>query len=587
MVGATPTATARKLLIESNSVDNLSILQDPTVPGLPLARTATIRVADQLGGGGVLFNPVLNKGTNFTKQEREEKHLQGLVPPVYESLELQAERVMYQLRNVSHTPLQKYNALAALAATDQALYYKVLMDNLVELAPIVYTPTVGEVCQKFACIYRLPLGMYFSAFQHRGRFDQLLSNWMSHTVQIIVVTDGGRILGLGDLGTNGLGISIGKVALYVAGAGFHPEHSLPVVLDLGTNNAQLLEDKFYLGEKVPRLEGEEHLTVVTEFCMAVKARWPNCLVQFEDFRTEQAFKILDNLRDKLLCFNDDIQGTGAVVCSGFINGLKAQRITAREARVVFYGAGSSAVGVAHMIASYMSTVCGLTKEEAYQRIYMVDTKGLITTSRGDKLAEHKVGMARTDDTPNMKSLVDIIRHVKPTALIGLAGSGPAFFQAEVQELCAHCDLPLIFPLSNPTSQAEITAADAYSWSQGKCLFASGSPFDPVEYDGRTFYPGQANNVFVFPGIGFGAVMAKAKCVADEMLLAASQACADAVTSEQIAAGSIYPNLNDLRSVSAQVAAAVAEKAFELGIAGLEERPTDMLQYIKGRMYVPT
>eukprot|EP00884_Botryococcus_braunii_P013926 jgi/Botrbrau1/22534/Bobra.114_2s0058.1 len=375
--------------------------------------------------------------------------MEGLLPPVHETIEHQAQRVMNQLHEDCPTPLSKYELLSQLAATNNRLLYYVLIHNLEELAPIVYTPTVGEACQKFDRIYRNALGMYFDAFNQRGRFRRILNNWPSHNVQIIVVSDGGRILGLGDLGTNGMGIPIGKIELYVAGGGFHPEHSMPCILDMGTNREVLLNDPFYLGNKKQRLEGDEHLAVVEEFCLAVKDKWPNCLVQFEDFQTDRAFAILDHLRDKLLCFNDDIQGTGAIVTTGFINGMKAQGTPLEDARIVFFGAGSSAVGVALTIASLLVKECGVTKEEALKALYMVDTKGLVTMTRGDKLAEHKLAVARKDDIPNMKDLKEIVAYVKPHALIGLSGFGPAFDQETIEELCKYHDSPLIFPALQP------------------------------------------------------------------------------------------------------------------------------------------
>jgi len=536
------------------------------------------------GGVSLAWNPVLNRGTNFSQDERESKNLRGLLPPRVESLELQAERVMLQLREEAQTPLDRYTILMQLASTNTTLFYKVLEDNLVELMPVVYTPTVGEACVKFDRIYRNDLGMYFSAFHDRGQMADVVANCPLPDVRIIVVTDGGRILGLGDLGTNGMGISIGKIALYVAGGGFAPEHSLPIALDCGTDRAELLADKFYMGEKKPRVRGEEQLAVVEELCDAIAARWPNCLIQFEDFQTEAAFNILERMRDRVLCFNDDIQGTGAVVLSGFVNGMKAQGTDMKNVRVVFYGAGSSAAGVAAMIASLIKTY-GVSEEEAYKAIYMVDSKGLITATRGDKLPSHKVPFARRDGAPDMKDLKEILAYVKPHALFGLSGQGPSFFQEHVEEVCKHHDKPLIFPLSNPTSKAEITAEQAYAWSDGKCIFAAGSPFAPVEYKGRTYVPGQGNNVFVFPGLGFGAVAVKARSVPDEFLIQAALAVSDFVTPEDAAEGRVYPELGSLRDVSLEVATRVAECAFDMGLAQIE-RPADIREFLRSQMWSP-
>ncbi|KAK2079325.1 hypothetical protein QBZ16_003016 [Prototheca wickerhamii] len=474
---------------------------------------------------------MIGAGTNFSEEERREKNLEGLLPPVIESLDDQAARLMRQLRSESLTDLQRNNVMKQIMATHTTLFYKVLVENIEELAPIVYTPTIGEACQRWSAMFREPLGMYVSAFRHRGRMHEVLGNWPNKNVQIIVVTDGSRILGLGDLGTNGIGISIGKIALYVAAVGFHPEHSLPVVLDLGCNRKELREDALYLGERRPRLEGDEYHAAVDEFCEAVQRRWPNALLQFEDFETSKAFSILDRQRERLLCFNDDIQGTGAVVTSGFVNGMKAQGTDLRDARVVFYGAGSSAVGVAKSIVTFMQQRAGISEEEAKRGIYMVDSKGLITNSRGDALPEHKRAMARSDDVPNLKDLREIIDY------------------PVIRALCRHCASPLVFPLSNPTSNAEISAEDAYEWSDGRCIFAAGSPFKPVEYEGTWFTPGQANNVFVFPGIGFGATMAKARLVNDEMFVAAADGLAKAVSDAQLAKKQLYPAISNLRAVS--------------------------------------
>ncbi|KAL4436957.1 hypothetical protein ABPG75_004096 [Micractinium tetrahymenae] len=560
--------------------------RDVALPGLWKQRKREVKELEEHAGAPVIWVSWLNRGTNFSLVEREELRLEGLLPPVVESLDLQANRVMCQLREPNKTDLQRYSILNQLLSSNQTLYYKVLCDNLEELAPIVYTPTVGEACLKFDRIYRAPLGLYLSSFRHRGRFMDVLSNWPSYNVQIIVVTDGSRILGLGDLGTNGIGISIGKVALYVAGGGFHPEHSLPIVLDVGCNRKELVEDPFYMGERRPRLEGDEYYGVIDEFCKAVKTLWPHALLQFEDFETERAFEILRRQRSKLLCFNDDIQGTGAVVTSGFINGMKYQKTTLAEARVVFYGAGSSAVGVAEQMATYMEQKADISRDEARRRIFMVDSKGLITTTRGDKLPQHKQHFARDDGTPDMKDLRDIIAHVKPHALIGLSAAGPSWGQEVIETLCEHVSCPLIFPLSNPTDKAEITAENAYKWSKGQCVFASGSPFKPVQMGGECYVPGQANNVFIFPGTGFGSVMAKADCVTDSMFVAASQELADCVSEEQLAKKQIYPDIRDLREVSAKVAAAVAAAAHEAGVSSLPSPPKDWQDYVASRMWSP-
>uniref|UniRef100_A0A1D1ZWR8 Malic enzyme n=1 Tax=Auxenochlorella protothecoides TaxID=3075 RepID=A0A1D1ZWR8_AUXPR len=564
-----------------------SSVMDVTKPGDERSRGEGIKAVEELGSMPIIYTPWLNKGTNFSESERREKHLDGLLPPVIETLDDQAARLMTQLRNEDLTNLQRNNILKQIMATHTTLFYKALIENIEELAPIVYTPTIGEACQRWSTLFREPLGMYISAFRHRGRFDEVLGNWPNKNVQIIVVTDGSRILGLGDLGTNGIGISIGKIALYVAAVGFHPEHSLPIVLDMGCNRKELREDGLYLGERRERLEGEEYYAAIDEFCAAVKRRWPHALLQFEDFETSKAFKILEAQRSAMLCFNDDIQGTGAVVTSGFINGMKYQGTRLRDARVVFYGAGSSAVGVAKSIVTYMHKTEGISEEEARACIYMVDSKGLITDTRGDELPEHKQEMARRDGVPDMKDLREIVEYVKPHALIGLSAAGPVWTEPIVQALCQGTESPLVFPLSNPTPKAEISAENAYSWSKGRCIFAGGSPFKPVKYDGQTFVPGQANNVFVFPGIGFGAIMAKASSVNDEMFVAAAAGLADAVSEAELRGDKrLYPQISNLRQVSLDVAAAVAKAAWDSGVSQLKEAPADWRAYVEERQWWP-
>lgn len=357
------------------------------------ARASELVSCEEHGGFPVLCNPILNRGTSFTEDERGGKKLEGLLPPKVETMSIQAKRVRWQL-NQQKTSLDKYAYLMQLSATNQHLFYKMLMENLEELLPIVYTPTVGDGCRHFHQLFIQPSGMYLSAFKHRGRFRDILENWPSNDVEIIVVTDGGRILGLGDLGTNGMGISMGKIALYVTGAGFHPEKAMPVCLDCGTNNEELRNDELYLGERQSRLEGTTHMEVVREFCMAVKDKWPHCLIHFEDFRTTEAITILETLREEVFCFNDDIQGTAAVVVAGFLNGMKIQQTSLSDVRIVFCGAGSSAVGVATMLAYLLQTDGGLSREDAFRAIYLVDTEGLVTDSRSTPLKPHKLPFAR-------------------------------------------------------------------------------------------------------------------------------------------------------------------------------------------------
>eukprot|EP00877_Chromochloris_zofingiensis_P007125 jgi/Chrzof1/2666/Cz11g24140.t1 len=524
-----------------------------------------------------------------THEERLANRSLGLVPPAVESLQHQAKRVLQQMRDLA-SDFHKYAFLQEVAASSKVLFYELMLNNVEELMPIVYTPTVGEGCQRFCHLYRHPQGLYFSSFHNRGKFSDILNNWPCEcTTELMVVTNGGRILGLGDLGTNGMGISIGKVALYVTAAGFSPYCAIPAVIDCGTNNEELLKDEFYQGERAKRISSDEVMSTVEELLSAVAARCPHCLVQFEDFETDAAVAILDRFRDKYLCFNDDIQGTGAVVLAGLLNGLRVQGTPISEARIVMFGAGSSAVGVALMIIRALELYGNLSREEAFRRIYMVDSKGVLTSERPDvdKLPQHKKPFVRQEGIPAFKKLVDVIHHAKPHALIGLTGSGQAFFEPEVKAMLEYNQQPLIFPLSNPTSKSEISAEDAVRFGEGRVLFAAGSPYKPVEYNGKKYVPSQANNVFVFPGIGFGAIVARARRVTDEMLVAAADAVASFVTEDQLKEGRLFPDIKDLRAVSVEVSSAVAKAACDQGNCDMTDIPTDIRAAVLQHMWQPT
>jgi len=498
-------------------------------------------------------------------------------------MELQAQRCLFQIRTC-HTDLERYVYLQSLKDRNETLFYFVLISNLKELLPIVYTPTVGEACLKFGALWRTTSGMYFSR-EDKGYFREIVNNW-KNDVDIIVVTDGSRILGLGDLGANGMGIPLGKISLYVAAGGFHPDKSLPALLDVGTNNPKLLDDPFYLGTAQKRLEPEQYYALLDEFLMAVKDRWPNCLVQFEDFSNDHCFDILTKYRHKMLCFNDDIQGTGAVISAGFLNASKIVGSRLRDQKIVFLGAGSASVGVADLIVKIISLTENISVEEARKQCWMIDSSGLLTTTRGGQLQDFKKNYARSDAPFEMKTLIDVIKEVKPTCLIGLCGQAKAFDEAALRELTKHCEKPIVFALSNPTSKAECTAEEAYKFTDGKCVFASGSPFDPVEYKGKTYYPGQGNNMYIFPGLGFGAILAKSKEVTDLMIVRAAKTLADITPKESLEGGKIYPEIGDIRNISAQVAAAVIQCAFEENVAKLSEKPSDLVNWVKSKMYFP-
>ena len=427
----------------------------------------------------------------------------------------------------------------------------------------------------------------YVALEDAGSVREMMDNWAGE-VAIVVVTDGSRILGLGDLGTNGMGIPIGKLSLYVVGAGFHPQGTMPVTLDFGTNNAEYLADPLYLGQAHPRTTDEAAYTALTdEFMAAVTTKWPRALVQFEDFSNDHAFSLLDRYRLSHRCFNDDIQGTGAVILSGFINCLKVQRLSPLSSRLVFYGAGSAGVGVADMIVSWFLEH-GLSLDDARARFWFVDSRGLVTKDREGVLEEHKVRFARGDNEGRQwKDLMSVVKEVKPTALIGLSGQGQAFTEEIVKEVHRHCPRPVVMALSNPTSKAECSAQQAIEWTDGQAIFASGSPFGPVQYKGKTFLPGQGNNMFIFPGLGFGSYLSQSSIVSDLMIITAAKTLADFVTDEEIAQENIYPSLSSIRDISALIATNVILQAQREGLAqeNLEDKG-DLLTWVKSQMFFP-
>jgi len=456
------------------------------------------------------------------------------------------------------------------------------MENLLEMTPIMYTPTVGYACQQFGHIYRKARGMYIH-LHHKGRIAEVLDNWPSDEVDIIVISDGSRILGLGDLGANGMGIPIGKLVLYVAGAGLHPDRTLPILLDVGTDNEELLNDPLYLGITHRRVHGDEFYEIVDEFVQAATARWPNVLIQWEDFTNDKAFPLLNRYRDEVLCFNDDIQGTGAVALSGLLASMRVINQHLSDQRIVFCGAGSAAVGIADMICAGIADEHSMTTEEARKLVWMVDSRGLVCTTRESGLEEHKIPYAR-DEAPAAE-LLEVVKRVKPTILIGASGHAHTFTEDVVKTMHKHCEQPIIFALSNPTSKAECTAEEAYGWTNGAAIFASGSPFNAVRLNGKILIPGQGNNMFIFPGVGLGAVVCGATKVTDEMFFTAAKTLAHMVTDEELSAGTIYPNLGKIRQISLAIAAAVCRLAWDEGLAQYPE-PDDIRQYVRDCMYHP-
>lgn len=532
----------------------------------------------ELRGFERLHERTLTKGTAFTEAERDHYGLRGLLPPQVLTMAHQTSRLLDNLRR-KDSDIEKYIFLSALQNRNERLFYRLVIDHMSEIMPLIYTPTVGQACKEFAHIYQEPRGLYISAHD-RGRVSELVANWPDEAVSTVVVTDGGRILGLGDLGTNGMGIPIGKLALYTACAGVHPRHCLPVMLDVGTNNADLLQDPLYLGLRQPRIEIGEFDELVDEFIQAVVQRWPKALIQFEDFATPNAYRLLNRYRDRLLCFNDDIQGTAAVALAGLMSATRVLGCRLSDLKVLFLGAGSAATGIGHLLMQAMLTE-GLTPDQAREQVWLVDHEGLVVSGRAG-LAEHKRPFAQDCEAMDFCTALDTL---KPQVLIGATGMPNTFTHDVINRMAGFNACPVIFALSNPTSRAECTAEQAYHWSGGRVLFASGSPFDSVNYGDRLFHPAQGNNVYIFPGVGLGAQACRATSISDGMFLAAARTLANMVCAEDLQAGALYPPLKNIREVSLAIADAVAEEAWNTGLAGCE-RPIDPWEKIEQEMYDP-
>jgi malate dehydrogenase (oxaloacetate-decarboxylating)(NADP+) len=526
-----------------------------------------------------LHDPALNKGTAFSEEERDKLGLWGLLPPGVNTMEEQVLRVMGNY-NRKTTDLEKYIFLVALQDRNQTLFYRVLTDHLEEMMPIIYTPTVGLACQEFVHIYRRPKGIFVSD-KNKGRFSEILQNWPNKEVRVIVITDGERILGLGDLGVAGMGIPVGKLSLYTACAGIHPSWCLPVTIDVGTNNVELQKDPLYFGMRHQRIRGEEYDALVDEFIEAVQQNFPNTLIQFEDFGNINAFRLLNKYRNRICAFNDDMQGTASVALAGLYAAMRmvGQKIT--DQKILFLGAGEAGTGIGDLIVSAMMNE-GLSQTEARQRCWFADSKGLVVKSRKN-LPEHKLRFAH--DFKDHPYFLDAVKVLKPTAIIGVSGQPSTFTQPILEEMARCNERPIVFALSNPTPRCECTAKEAYVWTQGRAIFASGSPFEPFALEGITYEPGQGNNAYIFPGVGLGAIACRAKHVTDEMFLAAAQTLAAEVTEDDFKRGSIYPPLGHIREISAKIAAAVCEVAYEQGHA-VTPRPDDLAAFIKTQMYEP-
>jgi malate dehydrogenase (oxaloacetate-decarboxylating)(NADP+) len=531
-------------------------------------------------GVDVLRDPAINKGTAFTEAERDALGLHGLLPPNVSTLEAQVGRVLENFRRKS-TTLEKYIDLANLHDRNWTLFYRVLMDHPDEMTPIVYTPTVGLACQQFGHIFQRPKGLFVSA-NDRGRVKQAFANWPRKDVKIIVVSDGERILGLGDLGANGMGIPVGKLALYTACAGVAPEQTLPVLLDVGTNNPAFLTDPLYIGLHRKRLVGAEYDALVEEFVTEAQKAFPGVVIQFEDFANHNAFRLLEKYRNRIPTFNDDIQGTAAVTVAGILSALRVTGGKLGEQTLLFQGAGEAAAGIADLAVAAMVAE-GMKQAEARKRCWLFDSRGLVVKSRGGDLAHHKVAYAH--DHHPVATLLDAVKALKPTAIIGVAAVGGAFTQEVVGAMAAINARPIVFALSNPTSKSECTAEQAYTWSNGRALFACGSPFDPVNFNGKRFVPRQGNNSYIFPGVGLGAIVTGTTRITEPMFMAAARTLAGMVTEADLAQGSLYPPLSDVREVSARIAAEVAAIAFREKLATVPQ-PPDVLAWVKASMYQP-
>ena len=548
-------------------------------------------------GIDLLHDPVINKATAYTEAERQALGLVGLVPDVTESEDLQLRRVLQQVEG-KPTDLERYIYLISLLDNDETLFYRTLMSDPARFLPIVYDPTIAEACLKFGHIYRRARGMYLS-ITRKGHVKEVLRNWPVQDVRVICVTDGGRILGLGDLGANGMGIPIGKLQLYTAAAGVPPQGLLPMYLDAGTDNQTLLHDPLYLGLRRPRPSTEELYAFVDEFVEAVQEVFPLCCIHFEDWTGTDAIALLARYRDEVCCYNDDIQGTAGIVLAGLINALKITGGQLKDQRILFLGAGSAAIGLADLFVSALGQH-GVAADAARQKVRMFDTKGLVVAGRPG-LAAHKLPYAHKlppskpfnhlDPASECPQIVAAIEDFKPTALIGVSGNAlpvnaGRLFSREVVEAMARCNArPIIFALSNPIAKHECLPEEAYAWSGGKAVYAGGVQFPPVHLGGKTYLPSQANNLYIFPAVGMAIYATQAKRVTDAMFIEAAHAVADQVTPEQLKLGMLFPPQSNMLEVEIKTAARVAQLGFEEGLAGAQ-RPEDCEAFIRSHLYKP-
>ncbi|MEC6831363.1 NAD-dependent malic enzyme [Photobacterium toruni] len=513
----------------------------------------------------LLETPLLNKGSAFSIEERMFFNLEGLLPEAIESIEEQTERAYQQYQKFDND-MDKHIYLRNIQDTNETLFYRLVENHITEMMPIIYTPTVGSACEDFSNIYRRGRGLFIS-YPNRDRIDDMLNNASRQNVKVIVVTDGERILGLGDQGIGGMGIPIGKLSLYTACGGISPAYTLPVVLDVGTNNPQRLSDPMYMGWRHTRITGIEYDNFVDDFIQAVKHRWPEALIQFEDFAQKNAMPLLERYKDKVCCFNDDIQGTAAVTVGSLLAACKAAGTKLSDQRVTFLGAGSAGCGIAEAIIAQM-VADGITDAQARSQVFMVDRWGLLVENMPNllnfqqALVQKNTNIGDWELSDNNISLLDVMRNAKPTVLIGVSGVPGLFSEEVIREMYAHCPRPIIFPLSNPTSRVEATPFDLIHWTEGNALVATGSPFDPVVYEGKTYPIVQCNNSYIFPGIGLGVLAVNARRVTNEMLMESSRALAECSPLAIHGEGPLLPGLEDIQKVSRKIAFAVAKKAVE-------------------------
>jgi len=554
--------------------------------GRPVDRLGSRGLSDvvpsQVTGMDYLRDPKLFKGMAFSLEERQSLGIHGMLPARIKTMEEQAENCMRNFRRFED-PLNQYLYMIDLLDRNEKLFYKLLSENTMELMPVVYTPTVGLACQKFGFAFKRPQGLFIS-IHDKGHVYELLRNWPEQDVRAIVVTDGERILGLGDLGAQGMGIPVGKLALYTALAGIPPHQLLPITLDVGTNRQELLDDVDYIGLRHKRVTGAAYDEFIDEFMAAVVKRYgQNTLIQFEDFGNHNAFRFLEKYRNKYCTFNDDIQGTASVAVAGVLAALRATNTKLKDHTFLFQGAGEASIGIANLIAMAMEKKEGIPFNEALKHIWLKDSRGLIVADRpAGGITEHKAPFAHPHAP--MKELGDIVKEIKPTVLIGAAAIPKVFTPEIIQDMASFNDQPIIFALSNPTSMAECTAEEAYTHSEGRAVFASGSPFPTFHGFGKTYEPGQGNNAYIFPGASLGVIVAGIHHISDSVFLSSAEALADMVSEDDLAVGRLYPPLSNIREISVKIATKVATEAYQDGTASTYPEPEDKEAFIREQLY---